>query len=232
MKHARRLLLALLLVSVPASLGAAGTDPLWGRAVESARAAAQWVPGRASFLIEVVDDAGHPKETWELSYRISRSASGGVVTDVVHAAHNGTDTTRSEQDAQRKRKPVPFSMGDNPFDPALQAAVDARTGGVEESIADRVCVRYNFTAKKKDGSVLTGTAWIDAATGAPVEARYSVSPLPRGVRQMTTTLRYAAGPDGDGFLAEAYVEGVAGFLFLTRAFRTTVTVDDYWRRGG
>jgi hypothetical protein len=228
--RARRIAIATLLLLVAALPGCAA-DQLWGKAVGFAAASADWVPGNATFELSLVDDKGATQESWQFWYKLSTSATGGVSMEVFKARHNSEDTTSKEQEAQKKRKPQAFSMGDNPFDPAVQGAVTAAPRGRGEAVAGRDCAVYDFTLKKKDGGVLTGTAWLDAGNGAPVQVRSTASPLPRGVFEMTTTLRYAPGPGGEGFLKEALVDGVGGVLFIRRSFRTAITVDGYWRRG-
>jgi hypothetical protein len=221
----------LLLLSPTLAVGTSITDSLWIAAVKSATVAADWVPGDAAFLIQLVNDKGLPQETWQTWYRLSASSTGEVTMDVTRASHNDTDTTQKEQENQKKRKSTPFSMGDNPFDPLMQDAVEARRlpdtvlkGGVS-------CVAFDFSMKKKDATTITGTAWLDARSGIPVEVSYTSQPLPRGLFKMTMTLRYASGPAGDGFLNEVLVEGVGGFLFIKKNFRSTITLGGYWRRG-
>ena len=232
MRARRRPALLLLLLLAPAALHAASSaDPLWGKAVDFARVSKDWAPGNASFLMELVDDKGTAQESWQVWYRVSVSATGDMALEVTRAMHNGVDTTQKEQETQKKRKATPFSMGDNPFDPQVQESVAAVARGSTETVAGRTCALFDFTMKKKDGSVLSGSAWLDARTGAPVEVSYTASRLPRGVLQMKTTLLYAAGPAGEGFLKEARIEGVAGILFFRKSFRTAITVDGYLRRG-
>ena len=225
---------ALLLASTllfAASVQAAASDSLWARAVEIVRISRDWVPGRAEFALATVDDKGAPQETWRVTYHLSRTPTGDVALDVVSAAHNSADTTVKEQANQRKRKATPFSMGDNPFDPLVQDSVQAAPRGEKAEKAGRICAGYDFKLTKKDGSVVTGVAWLEEKTGAPVEVSSTASPLPRGVFKLTTTMHYAAGPAGEGFLRDVFVEGVAGILFFKKGFRSTISVDGYWRRG-
>ena len=219
-----------LLLPAVASQASSAPDPLWNKAVEIFRANREWLPGSASFLLEIVDDKGAPTETWRLWYRIAPAPAGGVAAEVTRATHNGADSTKKEQENQKKRKAMPFTMQDNPFDPAVQASVEPRARGETELMGDRRCALYDFLLRRKDASVLTGTAWLDAESGSPVELRYTVSPLPRGLLHMKTTLRFARGPTGDGFLSEVFVEGVGGILFIKKSFRTVIAMDGYWRR--
>ena len=219
-----------LLLPPAASYAASVPDPLWNKAVEISRASRGWIPGSASFLLETVDEKGASTESWQLWYRIAPSPTGGVAAEVTRATHNGADATKKEQENQKKRKAMPFTMQDNPFDPAVQASVEPRARGETALVGERRCALYDFSMKKKDASVLTGTAWLDAESGSPVELRYTVSPLPRGLFEMRTTLRFALGPAGDGFLSEVLVEGVGGILFIRKGFRTVIAMDGYWRR--
>ena len=205
-------------------------DTLWAKAVDIERISRDWVPGRAEFSLETVDDKGAAQEKWQVSYHLSRTPAGGVALDVVGASHNGTDTTAREQENQKKRKTAPFSMGDNPLDPVVQASVRAVPRPEKALKAGRSCVGYDFTMRKIDGAVITGTAWLDEGTGAPVEVSSTTSRLPRGVFSLTTTMHYAIGPAGEGFLHDVLVEGVAGILFFKKRFRSTITVDAYWKQ--
>ena len=231
-KAARGLALPILLLLFPRALAAApADDALWSVAVKAAAIAADWVPGEAAFVLQLVDDTGSPQETWQMSYRLSASATGDIAMDVVRAAHNGTDTTQKEQENQKKRKSTPFSMGDNPFDPLVQDSLEAQRLP-DRALKDGVaCVAFDFRLKKKDATVITGTAWLDERTGNPIEVVSTGKPLPRGIFQMTTTLRFGQGPTGQGFLKEVLVEGVGGILFIKKGFRSTIGLGAYWRRG-
>jgi hypothetical protein len=203
-------------------------DALWDKAVSIMRPAVDWAPGSASFVLELVNAKGATQESWRSQFRIAGRPDGTLAVEVISASHNSEDTTTKEQENQRKRKQGPLPHWDNPFDPGVQAAVSATPRGLTEMVEGRSCALYDFTLAKEDGSKIAGTAWIDVASGAPVQVLSSQSPQPRGVFSMTTTLRFGRGPAGEGFLREASVEGVGGFLFIRRSFRSTVTVGDYW----
>ena len=90
-----------------------------------------------------------------------------------------------------------------------------------------MCNLFAFTLRKKDGTKVVGTAWLARDTGAPVEASYTYEPLPKGVFEMSATLRYGRGPQGEGALREVRIEGAGGMLFIRRSFRSTITLDAY-----
>jgi len=221
----------LLVFSAAGASGAQISDPLWSAAVKNASQTANWVPGDAAFLIQLVDDKGMPQETWQTWYHLSASSTGDVVLDVVRAEHNGKDTTHKEQETQKKRKNMPFTMGDNPFDPLVQDAVVARRLPDTALKNGVTCAAFDFRMKKRDATVISGTAWVDAHSGMPVEVSYGAQPLPRGVFTMTMSLLFSPAAPGQGLLSEVVLEGVGGFLFIKRNFRSTITLGGYWRRG-
>jgi hypothetical protein len=208
---------------------AAWSDALWDKAVAITRATVDWVPGSASFLLEVVDPRGAAQESWRSRYVLTGRPDGTVTMEVISASHNTEDTTAKERQNQQSRKQGPLPRWDNPFDPRVQATLTATPQGPAQEVLGRTCVPYDFTLAKEGGVKISGTAWIDAASGVPVQVRSSQSPLPRGVFSLTTTLRFGTGPGGEGFLREAFMEGVGGLLFIRRSFRSTVSVGDYWR---
>ncbi len=210
----------ILCVLVLPAHAAATADPLWAKAVEIGRRNRLWVPGEARFLLELVDENGTLKDSWESWYRMSPGADGKPVLEVVRELRNGVETTPKE----RKR---PFSTGDDPFDPGVQEAVQARPRDETRLVDGAPCSLYDFTLKKKDGTSLVGTAWLAQGTGVPVEVSYTYSPLPKGVFEMTATLRYGVGAQGEGALREVRIEGSGGVLFIRRSFRSTIALDAY-----
>jgi hypothetical protein len=214
-----RIAALLLLFAVPL-LAAAPSDPLWQKAVEIGRRNRDWLPGEARFVLELIDENGTPKDSWESWYRLSPGADGKPVLEVVRELRNGVEVTPKES-----RRP--FSTGDDPFDPGAQESVQALPRGQSRLIDGALCSLYEFTLKKKDGSSLVGTAWLNQATGVPVEASYTYVPLPKMVFEMNATLRYGQGAQGEGALREVHIEGSGGVLFIRRNFRSTITLDAY-----
>jgi hypothetical protein len=258
MRYITRFLPALTLLIVPfttcaatgsvagagAQTGAAATaasapDVLWRKAVEMARAAKQWVPGVTVMRIDVMDDKGKVVDAFESRFRLAPDESGAPVLSVESSTRNGKDTTAKERDAQEKRnrdaaksgKPA-FDMGDNPFDPEVQASIETSPREGLTEVGGRSCVLYSFSLKKKDGSKAEGTAALERETGAPVEVRYTLTPLPRGAQSFTAVLHYGSGPMGGGLLVDVEMEGKGKILFITRAFRSDISLEQYWRREG
>ena len=234
MKLRPAVVLALALAAA-APAPAAPANPLWSKAVESASRAKQWSPGEMRLVIEMADDAGKVLDTWDNRYRLSPGEDGAVRTDVVSASRNGKDETRKEREAQAKRdrsartdgEPPMGGFGVDPFDPGLQGSVEIRPLAGNRQIAGRTCVAFAFSLTQPKNSVLEGTAWLDAESGLPVEFVSSLRPLPRGVHEMSTTVRYT-----DGFVSEVRVEGSGSLLFLKRRFVSVVTFGGWFRLPG
>jgi hypothetical protein len=230
-----------LLVFVSLSVWAAPPqDPLWRKAVEIARRNKPWTPGITDLRIELLDDKGNLKESYETRYGISSDGQGKPVMHVERAVRNGKDVTETEKAAQEKRnaaggrngRPAAFFMGDNPFDPDVQDAVEVTALEETRTVDGKKCSVFDFTLKKKDGGSLQGTAVLLQENGAPVEVSYTMRPLPVGVQRMAMVLHYGDGPSGDGFLRAVSVEGAGGVLFFKRNFRSMISLDGYWKNEG
>jgi hypothetical protein len=186
-------------------------------------------------VIEMADDTGKVLETWDNRYRLTADADGIVRTEVIAASHNGNDETRKEREAQAKRdrdarQDEGSSMagfGDDPFDPAVQDAVEIRQLAGTRTIADAACIGFAFTLTKPKNAVAEGTAWLDAATGLPVEFVSTPKPLPRAVHELATTVRYS-----HGLVSEVLVEGSGTLLFFKRRFVSVITLGSWFQRPG
>jgi hypothetical protein len=94
-------------------------------------------------------------------------------------------------------------------------------------IAGKTCLAFAFSLAMPKNAVVEGTAWLDAATGLPVECVSTPKPLPRAVHEMNTTVRY----DG-GFVSEVRVEGSGTLLFFKRRFSSVITLAGWFPMPG
>lgn len=230
-KYAYFACLALFMASVPLH-----GDPLWDKAVEMVRRAMQWVPGTTIMRADVFDDKGASTDVMETVFTTVPDAAGKPVTGVKNAVHNGKDVTASQREALEKSSReggkngggMSFSAEDNPFNPDSQASVIAVRKD-EAVTADGIpCALYEFTLKRKNGGAMEGVAALHRETGAPIEVKYTVKPLPAFMGSMKTTLKYSVGPMDAGFIKEAIIEGDGGFLFIKRVFHSTITFGEFW----
>jgi hypothetical protein len=232
---ARQAVMLLLALAVSSPAGAAPADPLWSRAVEASARAAQWSPGEMRLAIEMANDEGTVLETWDNRYRLSVDGDGILRTEVVAAIHNGKDETEKERKAQEKRErrmqadggTSMSGFGDDPFAPAVQGSVQIRRLAGTREIGGAACIGYDFTIVKPKDVTVAGTAWLDAATGMPVEYTSSTRPLPPAVRDMSTVVRYRGG-----LVTEVRVEGSGSLLFFRRRFVSVVTLGRWFQRPG
>jgi hypothetical protein len=227
-------ILALALAAAAPAL-AATSDPLWLKAVESASRAKRWSPGEMQLAIEMADDEGKVLESWDNRYRLSAGEDGAVRTEVVSAVHNGKDETRKERDAQAKRDrdarqdggSSMAGIGVDPFDPGLQDSVVIRPLAGNRQIAGKTCLAFAFSLAMPKNAVVEGTAWLDAASGLPVELVSSPKPLPWAAQELVSTVRYT-----DGLVSEVHVEGSGTLLFFKRRFSSVITLGSWFRRPG
>lgn len=226
------MLLALLAQAAAHPAGAAPDDPLWQKAVASASWAREWSPGVMRLAMEMMNDAGKVLETWDYRYRLFPGENGAVRVEVVSAIHDGKDETEKQRAAQAKRDREAGSDGsgawsrylDDPFDPAAQDAVTITPLAGTRVISGVSCVAFDFSLAKPKDVRVEGTAWLDAATGAPVELVSSPKPLPRAVHELVTTVRYAGG-----FVSEVRLEGSGSLLFFRRRIVTVITLGGWFR---
>jgi hypothetical protein len=231
----RRAVLLLFALIAPLRAGASPSDPLWSRAVEASARAAQWSPGEMRLAIEMADDAGTVLETWDNRYRLSIGESGTLRTEVVSALHNGKDETEKERKAQEKRErrmeaegaTSMSGFGDDPFASTVQESVQIRRLDAQREIAGTTCIGYDFTITKPKNVTVEGTAWLEAATGIPVECTSSTKPLPPAVHEMSTVVRY-----DEGLVTEVRVEGSGSLLFFKRRFVSVITLAGWFQRPG
>lgn len=234
-------LAALALVLLTCSIApAAPQDPLWQKAVETEARNRAWSPGTMTIRAQVFNDKGELTDTTETIMRTFAGPDGTVQTDVVKSVKNGKDRTEKDRQAMAEQGKKAdsgrrsFSIGseDNPFNPDVQDAVEARPRAETRTVGEVVCAMFDFTLKGKNSRTFTGTALIDPASGAPVEVSYTVTPLPGGVKSLQTVMRFGAGPEGVGYLREIEVSGSGSFLFISRSMKSQVTLENYWKKGG
>jgi hypothetical protein len=240
-------LLILAFVMVTAALGfpsESGSevpeDSLWNKAVALWSMNDDLVPGLMKMHMQEVDGDGRVKnqdkyhEVWST---LSLGEDGEVHYEVVKAIDDGEDVTQEEKAEQEKERDEEDEDSDShrmegysPFDSRRQERISARPVGAGGMVAGRNTMEYEFSEQTKAGVEISGKAWLDAATGAPVKIEYTPDPLPKRVKRMVTTMEYRQPAPDSLIVKSMFVEVTGGILFIKKHFHMNMTFDEYWRK--
>lgn len=223
-----------------------GAEDLWAKAVQLAGRFKDRVPGRLVVTSAVMDGKGRVQESSELHLAVTPRPDGTLDQDVIKSSKNGEDTTaetranaararegQATEEKPRREKDDSASIGfDNAgvFDPALQDGTRASATGEHRTVDGKTCLGYAFRQKSRnqEEGTLVGTAWLEESTGVPLEVQYASEPLPRHVKELTTTVRYSMTLEGSWEGREMVVEGEGGMLFIKRRFRITMRQEEFF----
>ncbi len=143
---------------------------------------------------------------------------------------------KSDSDEESKERSHSFSMGDSPFNPEIQSDVRVTETNARETIAGRSCVRFGYayparTGKPSKGkpAMVKGSVWIEEGTGNPMKVEFTNDPLPKGAKNMLTTLHYGSGGNGSWILERMEFEASGSFLFFKKRIRGDIAFSDYWK---
>ena len=225
-----------------------GKPELWNRAVSTFAGNRLLAPGHVKASFSLLDGKGEAKQSNENEIRYFLDNQGRIQSELVRALENGQDVTvkaRAEADLRKKNpdkkqkneQSMTFKLSDVPFDPAKQDLVNVKPISEKTDLYGYSCRRFDFSLRlagsatmdgKKNSVTLRGMAWIDENNGCPVKLEYATDPLPAKVKSLWTVYTYGPGPHGEWLLKEIAVEGVGGFLFIKKKFRTHVDLSDYF----
>jgi len=213
------------------------SDPLWQKAVDLAALNRDRVPGLLDMTSKVMDKKGKVEDLQEIKTRLFLGETGEVESELVRIVANGEDITEKTRADMEKRDQGKKDENSGEvtmefqtagiFDPASQDRLTTRSTGQKAFVDGHSCIGYTFSFKEKDGTVLSGTAWLEEGTGIPMEVQSTPDPLPKHVKSMKTTLKYEVQNNRWG-LREMVVEGVGGMLFIKKKFHMTTTFSDWF----
>jgi hypothetical protein len=211
-------------------------DPLWQRAVATAAANRQLMPGSAVIRTTVLDGKGEQRQKTETWVRFAEGDGRTVVSTMVRRVEDGRELTASEREGRsrrdsRRNRPGSFELGDTPFNPEYQKVVTYRRTSRTRTIEGRSSVAYEFRFPRND-MVVEGLAWLDAATGTPYLMEFAPSPLPRFVREFEGSARFQVDGQGRWVLAQMRLRGGGGALWIHRQFASVVEFSDHRPRSG
>jgi hypothetical protein len=239
-----------------ASLGAVAAqaqsapDTLWQKAVLIAGRNLNWVPGLIVTRADEVDDQDRVKSTQESWVRMRPGDDGQPVTETEKLIRNGKDETERakrdeaeqrarEQEAKRRTREAtgdapPQSAvvrfgGPTPFDPEVQDSVSYRR--LEPAATDSAgTVGYEFSETLPEGVIVRGTARLVAASGVPLEMRFTTDPLPKRVKELAVVVRFATDEKGAWWPSTISFRAMGKLLFFKKRFRSAMTFSEYWWR--
>ena len=214
-------------------------DSLWIKAVALSELNDDLVPGLMKMHMQEMDKHGRPKDEdkyYEYWSRLFLDDSGEMDFETVKVIENGKDKTDEAKAKERERDEDEDSDGESrsmerydPFDPDKQGRLSVARLDTVAAIDGKSAVAYEFSEHTDDDKVITGTAWLETATGIPIRVQYVTDPLPKRVKRMVTTMEYEyAGPDSL-IVKQTSIEATGGFLFIKKHFQMDMTFGEYWR---
>ena len=215
---------------------------LWSKAVQVAAANEGWVPGSVHTLLEVRDGDKKLETTKEIWSKLTKAPDGSPKPQVVivKATDDGKDVTEQEQkkakdhlDKQKKAKDevkeikLEFS---HPFEPNRQGQVKAERTGETRTVQAKTCVGFRWQVTQTEGTIISGTAWLDQDTGVPVQIQFVLDPLPDAVKALETKVTYQTQADGSWLSKEMTIEAKGSLLFFTKYIHTHMVFSDHWKQ--
>jgi len=237
--HTAGIAWTLALAAGSAGPAAADADALWRQALALAAANASWTPGSTQTRVETRNARGELERVDEVWARRADEAAAGVEWRLVRHLRDGTDVTASQarpfEAEQRKRAQKKKKDGRDddfdPFAPHEQAGLTVRAGGESRRVGGRTCHVLLFSRPRAARKGVTGSACLEAGSGAPLEAEFTLDPLPTGVRRLAVRVRYAFVSPQEWYAVEIEADGAASWLFVKKAFHTATVLAEHRRRG-
>jgi len=235
--------LALLLAAAPAPAAAIpapeappDVDPLWQKALALAAANDGLLPRRMVETEKLTDVDGQLVATTVSTYELSRDGQGKVARRLVSALRDGkefTERKRKDLAADPNSSKEMFPRSTHLFLAENAPRVEVRRTGLRDVIAQVPCVAFRYTLQAELGPV-SGRAWLDEATGAPmlVEAKPTAFPEHEAIRikEMEQRFSYRVAPGSRWTLESLEIRtGIELKKLLDLAMRveTTVRFEDH-----
>jgi hypothetical protein len=230
---------ALVLGGASMARAQAPTDSLWGKAVALWSLNDDLVPGLMKMHMQEVDKHGKIKDEdkyHEVWSALKLGEDGDVEYEMIKTIDDGEDVTEKEK---AKREKDRDDEGENsrshemesyvPFESENQDKISVKGVGPGEVINGSRTALYEFTEPTEDDVVISGRAWLEAESGAPVKIEYTPDPLPKRVKRMVTTMEFDHIAPDSLVVSKMLVDVTGGILFIKKHFHMSMTFDAYWR---
>jgi hypothetical protein len=227
-------ILCLCMTSMFNSTYAAIQDDLWQKAVKIAEQNQAWVPGLVVTRTEELGKEDKVKHVDDMQVKLSLGEDGQIEEDVT-LFKDGKEVEyvpKKEEKSEEKSndsEEVSFKISADFWNPDVQKMMTVTVRDQRKDILGKTCVAHDFIQKITEKEHIKGTAWIEENTGIPVEVQFTQKPLPKHVKQMTSTIRYQYISESDWYPQEMLMEASGGFLFIKKRFRITTNFSNYWK---
>ncbi|GAK53604.1 hypothetical protein U14_04870 [Candidatus Moduliflexus flocculans] len=210
-------------------------DNLWQKAVAIAGNNVRWIPGVIMMTSEEFDKHDRVQKTEEAVTRLSLGENGMILSETTAMKDGKKVASQKKTSVQEETGKDSGNIGvsvrlgqEDFFMPERQATVSATPTGQRKTIDDVICVEYVFTQQKSPKEKLSGSAWLDETSGAPVEVAFTTIPLPKHVKQMASVIHYHSSPDA-WYPIRMQMEASGGFLLIQKHVRIRLEMNDYWQ---
>lgn len=169
----------------------------------------------------------HTESVERVSFR-----NGTQVRELVAFTRDGVDRTaeekarrgggRSRGEEEKRRDSLGLDVS-SPFAAGESGKYRFALRGADSADPNRLRIGFEPAAAAAPG-VNVGEALVDAAAGVPIRIRFRPSVHPKHVERMEIEMEYGdLTPEGPA-LSKISIEGVGGFLFIKKKFRTTIVL--------
>lgn len=246
-----KLLSSFVLVSI--ALAPVGADTLWDNAVSIFEENRDLLPGRIEVRLTEYGGRNRRVRNEEHGVYLTTPAPDGEPdVEIERVIRNGEDITeerRADNDGGgfeslfgppqssdipegEEREDGTGGPGESsPFDPDLQHLVTYERNGESRLVNGRRTTAFTFRQRNEDDpdQSVTGTAWLDARSGAPLLLESTFDPLPSRLLD-TFVFRSHFTETGDGwYLTRLDVDVIAQILLVRREFESVITFSDHFR---
>lgn len=223
-------ILCLCMTNLFNSAYAAIHDDLWQKAVKIAEQNQAWVPGLVVTRTEELGKKDKVKHVEEMQMKLSLGEDGQLAEDVtLFKDGKEVEYVPEEEEKSDDSEEVSLEISADFWNPDVQKMMTVTVRDQRKDILGKTCVAHDFIQKITEKEHIKGTAWIEENTGIPVEVQFTQNPLPKHVKQMTSTIRYQYISEGDWYPQEILMEASGGFLFIKKKFRITTSFSNYWK---
>jgi hypothetical protein len=220
---------AIILAATAHTFAGSASDPLWQKALAVAQSNGDWVAGLTITRSEVVYK-GETNGVHEIWQRSELGKDGEVTTRLAKVFEDGKDVTEQEKKKENGKKASTQPTG-SPFSVESQARLFLTVTNRSRMIAGKDCVGYLFEVRNTNAPKTRGVAWLERATGIPVELEnVTLDPLPdKRMKEITITTRYESTTDGTWRVKEMWMLGKVSVFFIKADVRSTTSFRDYWK---